>query len=130
MTFGLYIQDLTNGEVIYHKEGDVYSLMGWSSKNFPLLYDGGQLFELAFIVDSLKEINLAIEQNKFRLNEIKVETDSSVIMLLDSLQKDSKTKLYNTQTREIGRYHLKTGEIDWLTRDGYKKSNLDIYIKK
>ena len=98
------------------------------SKNFPLLYDGGQLFELAFIVDSLKEINLATEQNKFRLNEIKVETDGWVIVLY-SLQKDSKTKL-SILKREIGRYHLKTGEIDSLTRDGYKKSNLDIYIKK
>lgn len=125
---GIYVYDLASNEVTkdINSTHKFIQFLGWTIDN-NIYYQKDSLVVFNLSSNSVKPINFKLNKDSFRIEKIFPEDQYSVILLVDKKKYNSVAKYNITTSTEIARYNFQSQKLEWLTNDGSKKSDLNIY---
>lgn len=129
--YGIYIYDISSAKLIndIRGKGSFISLLGWSfDNNVYCRSDSLYLFDLSS--NSMKTIELNINQDSLMVTKIYAQDSQSIILLVDRLKYLPEAKYSVRASTEIARYNFETKKLEWLTNDGSTKEQMNVFIKQ
>lgn len=109
-------------------ESKAYLLLGWSSNN-NVYCKLDSVKEYDFKLNSVTNININLERDQYSIKQIFPESEETIILLVDILEKNLASRFPNTVSTEIARYNFETNGIEWITKDGTIKHDLNVLVR-